>query len=107
METQEEKPKSIINNNSTKTQPGTTILGRVIASIGVFMGVLQFIVTPILAIWNIKLNMGYPWYAPLIPLLIGLFFMYMNESYFRIIFKRVNKVSGKVTGTGDIEDDKI
>lgn len=79
-----------------KHNPYTTITGVGFFIISFMMGLIQWVLPAFIVL---KKDMGYPWYAPLIPLAIGVLLIFMNDEYFAKIFSRGDKIIAKRTDT--------
>lgn len=92
----------MIENANPKHNPVTTGLGVCFILISVVMYLIKFILPAFVVL---KQDIPYEWYAPLIPLGLGLLLIYMNDEYFARIFNRSEKIASKVSGTEDKKDE--
>jgi hypothetical protein len=87
---------SVIENANPKKNPVTTLLGAVFMTISAAMYCIKYVLP---AFFHLKSEMPYEWHTPLFPLGLGLFLLFMNDSYFDRIFNRAEKVVKKKTDT--------
>jgi hypothetical protein len=87
---------SVIENVNPKKNPVTTLLGAVFMTISAIMYSIKYVLP---AFFHLKSDMPYEWHTPLWPLCLGLFLLFMNDSYFDRIFNRAEKVVKKKTDT--------
>ncbi len=85
-----------IENVNIKRNPVTSIIGGVFLLITALMYVVKYIVPAFVVL---KQEIPYEWYGPLVPLLIGILLIFINDEYFARIFSRVDKVAAKKTDT--------
>jgi len=86
----------LINNANPKHNPITTILGVIFVMISAFMYAVKYFLP---AFFELKKEVEIHWYAPIIPLGLGLLLLFMNDSYFARLFDRADKVAAKKTDT--------
>lgn len=89
---------NIIDNTNPKHNPITTILGGLFLLISASMFVVKYILPAFIVL---KQEVPYEYWAPLIPLVIGLVLIFITDEYFGRIFNRVDKVAAKKTDTND------
>lgn len=87
---------SIIDNADPKHNPVTTIMGGVFILISGGMYIVKYIVPAFVVL---KQEIPYDWYIPIIPILIGILLVFINDNYFAKIFSRADKVAAKKTDT--------
>lgn len=85
-----------LENIDPKRNPVTTILGGLFIAISACMYVVKYLVPAFVVL---KQDIPYEWYVPIIPLVIGLVLVFINDDYFAKIFSRADKVIGKKTDT--------
>lgn len=83
-------------NINPKRNPVTTLLGGIFIIISAGMYVVKYLVPAFVVL---KQDIPYEWYGPIVPLVIGLVLVFMNDEYFARIFNRADKVVGKKTDT--------
>lgn len=89
---------NIIENTNPKKNPVTTVLGAVFMGISAMMYLIKYVLP---AFIHLKNEMPYEWHTPLWPLGLGLFLLFMNDSYFARIFNRTEKIVSKKTDTDE------
>lgn len=87
---------NIIQNVNPKRNPVTSVLGCVFVVISGGMYIIKYMVP---AFFMLKQEIPFDWYTPILPLLIGLVLIFINDDYFARIFNRADKVVGKKTDT--------
>lgn len=87
---------NLISNANPKRNPITSLLGGCFIVISGMMYVVKYIVP---AFVILKQDIPYEWYVPILPLLIGVILIFINDEYFARIFNRADKVVGKKTDT--------
>jgi len=85
-----------IDNVNIKRNPVTSIIGGIFLLITALMYVVKYIIPAFVVL---KQDIPYEWYIPLVPLLIGIVLIFINDDYFSRIFNRVDKVAAKKTDT--------
>lgn len=88
----------LIENANPKKNPKTTFPGYVFLLISAVMYVIKYIVPAFVVL---KAEIPYEWYTPLLPLVVGVILMFINDSYFERIFNRADKIVSKKTDTND------
>lgn len=88
----------ITNNVNPKHNPITSTLGGVFILISAAMFVVKYLLP---AFMVLKQDVPYEYWAPAIPLIIGLVLIFITDEYFGRIFNRVDKVAAKKTDTND------
>lgn len=88
----------LIENANPKKNPMTTFPGILFLLISALMYVIKYIVPAFVVL---KAEIPYEWYTPLLPLLVGIILMFINDSYFERIFNRTEKIVSKKTDTND------
>lgn len=86
----------MINNANPRTNPATTVMGVVFITISAVMYVMKYVLP---AFMEFKQELPYEWYTPLLPLVVGIILMFINDSYFNRIFNRAEKIVSKKTDT--------
>jgi len=86
----------LIENANPKRNPMTTFPGIVFLLISAIMYVIKYIVPAFVVL---KAEIPYEWYTPLLPLVVGLLLMFINDTYFERIFNRADRIVGKKTDT--------
>lgn len=86
----------LIDNANPKKNPVTSFFGGIFLSVSVTMFCVKYIV-PVFVVT--KAEVPYEWYVPVVPLIIGLALIFMNESYWERIFNRTEKIIEKKTDT--------
>jgi UDP-N-acetylmuramyl pentapeptide phosphotransferase/UDP-N-acetylglucosamine-1-phosphate transferase len=86
----------IATNMNPKHNPVTTLLGGVFILISAAMYIVKYIIPAFVVL---KQDIPYDWWIPIIPLVIGLVLVFMNDDYFAKIFNRADKIAGKKTDT--------
>lgn len=87
---------SLTTNLDPKRNPFTTILGSIFIIVSIFMYLVKYVVP---AFFLLKQEIPFEWYTPILPLLIGVVLIFINDEYFARIFNRADKVVGKKTDT--------
>lgn len=87
---------SIIDNANPKRNPVTTLLGSLFVIVSLGMYIVKYWVP---AFFLLKQDIPFEWYTPILPLLIGVVLLFINDDYFARIFNRADKVVGKKTDT--------
>lgn len=87
---------SVIDNANPKRNPVTTLLGSLFVIVSLGMYVVKYWVP---AFFQLKQEIPFEWYTPILPLLIGIILLFINDEYFARIFNRADKVVGKKTDT--------
>ena len=87
---------NLIENANPKRNPMTSFLGGIFIMIGAMMYVVLYIV-PVFVV--LKQEIPYEWYIPIIPIMIGVILVSINDQYFERIFSRADKVAAKKTDT--------
>ncbi len=87
-----------LDNMNPKRNPVTSILGGVFITISAVMLCIQYIVP---AFFVLKQEIPFTWYAPFIPLAIGILLVFINDDYFARIFNRADRITAKRTETED------
>lgn len=87
---------NLIQNVNPKRNPMTSWPGVLFILISAAMFIVQHIV-PVFFV--LKQDIPYAWWAPVIPLAIGILLIFINDQYFERIFTRADKVVGKKTDT--------
>lgn len=85
-----------LENINPKRNPVTTILGGIFVMISAVMYIVKYIVP---AFVILKQEIPYEWWVPVLPLLIGVILIFINDQYFERIFNRADKIAGKKTDT--------
>jgi hypothetical protein len=86
----------IINNANPRHNPVTTVMGCVFITISAVMYVMKYVLP---AFMEFKQELPYEWYTPILPLIVGIVLMFINDSYFARIFNRAEKIVSKKTET--------
>lgn len=87
---------NIIDNANPKRNPVTTLLGSLFVIVSLGMYIVKYWVP---AFFQLKQEIPFEWYTPILPLLIGIVLLFINDEYFSRIFNRADKVVGKKTDT--------
>lgn len=87
---------NIIANANPKRNPVTTFLGSLFVMVSLGMYAVKYMVP---AFFILKQEIPFEWYTPILPLLIGVVLLFINDDYFARIFNRADKVVGKKTDT--------
>lgn len=87
---------NIIANANPKRNPITSILGSFFIIISGAMYTVKYMVP---AFFVLKQEIPFEWYTPILPLLIGVILLFINDEYFARIFNRADKVAAKKTDT--------
>jgi hypothetical protein len=87
---------NLAENANPKRNPYTSFPGLVFICISAAMYVVKYLVP---AFIELKADVPFDWYVPLIVLFIGLLLMFINDDYFARIFNRADKIAGKKTDT--------
>lgn len=85
-----------IDNANPKRNPVTSLLGSLFVAISMGMYTVKYIIP---AFFMLKQEIPFEWYTPILPLLIGIVLIFINDEYFARIFNRADKVVGKKTDT--------
>jgi len=87
---------NLIENANPKKNPMTSWPGVLFIFISAVMFVVKYIM-PVFII--LKQEVPYDWWAPTVPLAIGILLVFINDDYFSRIFNRADKIAGKKTDT--------
>ncbi len=87
---------NIIENANPKKNPITSLIGGVFIMIGALMYVVLYIVP---AFVILKQEIPFEWYTPIVPIVIGVVLVFLDDAYFARIFNRTDKIVGKKTDT--------
>lgn len=87
---------NLITNANPQKNPITTLLGGVFILISAGMYIVKYIIP---AFVILKQEIPYEWYVPMMPLLLGILLVFINDEYFSRIFNRADKVAAKKTDT--------
>lgn len=85
---------NILENANVKQR--TTKFGWIFILISASMYVVLYIV-PVFVV--LKQEIPYEWWTPIIPLIIGIVLVFINDDYFARIFNRSEKIVAKKTDT--------
>lgn len=88
----------MLENTNPKHNPATSGLGVLFMFISIAMYSIKYILP---AFMTLKNDVSYDWYAPMIPLSLGLILLFMTDDYFAQIFGIGKKIIEKKTGTDE------
>lgn len=85
-----------LQNIDPKRNPYTSIGGALFIIIGAFMYGVKYIAPAFIVL---KQDIPYEWWTPIIPIIVGVILIFINDDYFARFFSRIDKIAGKKTDT--------